>query len=185
MLSTRKQVCWGRHGYEARTVTSVTSTGPANIYPRTDFKLPLNAQWKMTHELTVTSRSCCSVLGLHISLQRCPPSLGASGVCGAAAGSKRTAGIVIFYVSELNVKVKALMVLPGLGAWDVNLCPATVADVALSLCQGTLQPWLSMWAFHRAHCQNGWEEEKWREKRGWEEKTRRGSVRGSGGQAVE
>lgn len=111
------------------------------------------------------------------------PSLVGSGVCGAGAGSRRTTGIVIFDASEWNVKVKALMVLPGWGAWGANLCPSTVANVALSLCQATLKPWLGTWAFHTAHRQNGWKEEKWREKGGWEEKARRGSVRGGGGQA--
>lgn len=63
------------------------------------------------------------------------------GIHGAGAGGRRTIENVGFDHSYLNMKVKVLLVLPGLGAWGVNLYPVTVANGARSLCH-----WLAMGA---------------------------------------
>lgn len=131
--------------------------------------------------MTVTSRSHHTPLGASHLPVEVSPLQRSLGTVGAGGDGRRTIENVGFDHSYLNMEVKVLMILPGLGACGVSLCPVTVADGTLSLCH-----LLDVWALLQAlrlpwvgfpHCpsyQNGWEE-KGREKE--DEKTRRDSLR--------
>lgn len=89
--------------------------------------------WKVSHEMTVTSWSHHTPLGDYLPVEMFTPQR-SPGTCGTGGDSRRTIENVGFDHSCLQMKVKVLMILPGLGAWGGNLYPVTVANGTLSLC---------------------------------------------------
>lgn len=119
--------------------------------------LDRRSTWKRTHEITVTSRSRHSAVGLLISQQTCPLRGGSWGPWGRRWWQEDH-GQHGFWCQWVERESEGF--LPGLRVWGLNLYPVTVADVALSLCRplagrATLQhcrlPWMGTLTFHTAH----------------------------------